>query len=324
MPRPRFKNQALAAYPGLVARKLITKTRYYFETHEGKRVPLGDDLQKAIQRYHELLDVPIAGTITFAFAAEQYRIKRLPRKSPKTQHEQGKQLDTLKAAFPHALLDEIEPRHIAMYRDKRSAKIAANREIALLSHVWNWSREQGYTSKTNPVQGVEKNPERPRQRYVTDEEYLALWEKADPALQDAMDLALLTGQRPGDVFSWKLSDISGGFLQVLQAKTRKPLQIAIEGELAEVIERIKSRTRNAIGNWLVQTENGQRLTYAMFRKRFEKARQAVGADWQFRDLRAKSASDSETLAEAQGRLGHESSRTTKRHYRRGEKVKPLR
>lgn len=324
MPRPRYRNQALAPYPGLVARKLKTKTRYYLETFEGKRVPLGDELQRAIERYNDLLNVPIAGAVTFAHAAKQYRAKCLPRKSLKTQRDQEKQLDTLLAAFPHALLDEIDPQHIAQYRDKRSAKVSANREIALFSHLWNWSREQGYTNKANPTQGVRKNQERPRERYVSDEEYNAVWEKAEPALQDAMDLALLTGQRPGDVFNWKLSDLRDGYLHVLQAKTRKPLRIEISGELADVIERIKGRPRNATGNWLVQTEDGQRLTYAMFRKRFEKAREAAGADWQFRDLRAKSASDSETLAEAQERLGHESSRTTRRHYRRGEKTKPLR
>lgn len=323
MPRPRYRNQALADYPGLVSRKLKTKTRYYLDTADGKRVPLGDNLPKAIERYHELLNVPVTGVVTFAYAAKQYRAKQLPLKSAKTQSEQERQLTALIDAFPNALLDEIEPFHIAQYRDKRSAKVAANREISLFSNIWNWSREQGYTSKANPTRGVRKNPERPRDRYVSDEEFRAVWVKAAPCVQDAMDLALLTGQRQGDVFSWRFSDIQDGYLQVLQAKTRKPLQMKIEGELASVIERIKNRPRNATGNWLIQSENGQRLSKTMFRKRFEKARDAAGSDWQFRDLRAKSASDSDTLAEAQERLGHESSRTTRRHYRRGEKVNPL-
>jgi integrase len=43
------------------------------------------------------------------------------------------------------------------------------------------------------------------------------------------------------------------------------------------------------------------------------------------DIRAKTASDSETLAAAQERLGHESAKTTSRIYRRGvSKVTPLR
>jgi len=329
MPRPRSKNLALAEYPGLIARPLKGKTRYYLQTYTGKRVPLGDKLDFAIKRYKELLHVPITGTVTFAYAAEQYREKVLPKKALKTQRGQNKGLDNLKAAFPEALLDEIEPVHIALYRDRRSAKTAANREIALFSHLWNWSREQGYTSKANPVQGVRKNPEKPRDRYVTDLEYKAVWKHADAALQDAMDLAFLTGQRPADVFGWKFSDIREGYLNVRQAKTGKLLRMAVTGELASVIDRIKQRPRKATGVYLVQTDTGQRLSYTMFRRRFDKAKEAAKVegeptDWQFRDLRAKNASDSDSLAEAQERLGHESSSTTKKHYRRGEKVSPLR
>ncbi len=66
----------------------------------------------------------------------------------------------------------------------------------------------------------------------------------------------------------------------------------------------------------------------MFRQRFNKARDAVNqeggkGDWQFRDIRAKTASDSDGLHRAQELLGHEDARTTKRHYRRDEKVNPL-
>lgn len=67
----------------------------------------------------------------------------------------------------------------------------------------------------------------------------------------------------------------------------------------------------------------------MMRDRFDDARLAASEDvgykidWQLRDLRAKSASDSSTLSEAQDRLGHESSTTTKRVYRRGEIVLAL-
>ena len=90
-----------------------------------------------------------------------------------------------------------------------------------------------------------------------------------------------------------------------------------------MIERIKSHPRKAFGNWLIQTDTGQRVSNEMLRGHFDKAREDAAADWQFRDLRAKSASDSDGLTEAQERLGHEDSRTTRRHYRRGEKVSPL-
>ncbi|KAF5292576.1 hypothetical protein FQR65_LT20254 [Abscondita terminalis] len=42
---------------------------------------------------------------------------------------------------------------IAQYRDSRTAKTRANREIALLSHVFNIAREWGLTTKDNPCVG---------------------------------------------------------------------------------------------------------------------------------------------------------------------------
>ena len=74
-----------------------------------------------------------------------------------------------------------------------------------------------------------------RDRYVSDEEYLLVWTCAHPTVQDAMDLALLTGQRPADVLKIALDDIDRGSLFVTQNKTGKKLRISIEGDLAEVL-----------------------------------------------------------------------------------------
>ena len=98
-------------------------------------------------------------------------------------------------------------------------------------------------------------------------EKIALWEGAKGALLDeimgerdaigdsghahftvvdAMDLALLTGQRPADVLKLKRSDIRDGALWVMQHKTGARLGIALIGELTAVIERIAARRRQVI------------------------------------------------------------------------------
>jgi integrase len=71
-----------------------------------------------------------------------------------------------------------------------------------------------------------------------------------------MDVAYLTGQRPGDVLRLTRADIKDGTLWFTQRKTRKKLRITIEGELLTVIERILSRPRKATGLSLIQDENG--------------------------------------------------------------------
>ncbi len=47
-------------------------------------------------------------------------------------------------------------------------------------------------------------------RYIEDEEYRAVWERTHYTVQDAMDLAYLTGQRPADVLKLNRSDIKDG------------------------------------------------------------------------------------------------------------------
>jgi integrase len=145
--------------------------------------------------------------------------------------------------------------------------------------------------------------------------------------RDAMDLARLTGQRPRDITAFRETDIRDGHLEVLQGKTGKRLRIAVVSELKAVVDRIAARktTFPVHSLALVVNEHGQPLTYAGLRKRFEKGRDAAAVvfdnvgkveeaaaarGFQFRDLRAKAATDLESSDPAQKRLGHSTVTTT--------------
>jgi integrase len=155
-----------------------------------------------------------------------------------------------------------------------------------------------------------------------------------------MDLAYLTGQRPGDVLKMTERHIKDGALEVEQGKTGARLRIAITGKLAKVIERIKKR-KAGHKVWVAALcigEHGRPLTPAVLRNHFNEARSKaaennpgmaddIRAMW-FYDLRAKAADDK---ADDSGReaatelLGHTDGRVTARHYlRRGTKVDPTR
>lgn len=155
---------------------------------------------------------------------------------------------------------------------------------------------------------------------------MAVWSKAHYTVQDAMDLAHLTGQRPADLLKLNRSDIHDGMLWFTQNKTGKKLRVQIMGEFQILIERILAREHSVKGAIaLLQDGNGQRLTTCTLRTRFDKARKDAGVSFQFRDIRAKTATDTEDLAVAQKLLGHKT-RTMTEHYtrnRKGEKVNPL-
>ncbi len=201
----------------------------------------------------------------------------------------------------------------------------ANREKALFSTIFNHARTWGCTDSTNPCIGIKGFKEKARDRYVSDDEYIAVWNVAHPTVQDAMDLALCTGQRPADVLKIEVGHIADGYLMISQNKTGKKLRIVIEGELRTVIARIMMKSRDSVNKSLLQDFDGQSLSYCALRSRFDKAREQAGVSFQFRDLRAKAATDTKDLAHAQKLLGHKNRITTEIYTRnrKGEAVKPL-
>ena len=264
----------------------------------------------------------------FSVVARRYVREVFPTKGVQTRWDNEKELANLLKVFAHMPIDTIAPMHIREYLDIRGqvAKVRANREKALFSHIFNKAREWGYTATPNPCQGVKGFRETGRSRYVTDAEFDQVKAHAHATVIDAMDLALLTGQRPADVLKLKHADIRDGALWIVQNKTSARLGIEITGELATTIARINARPYDMTSAYLIQNANGQPLTKDALRSRFDKARTLAGVSFQFRDIRAKAATDTGDLAHSQKLLAHKSRGMTE-HYvkaRMGERVKPLR
>lgn len=344
-------------------------TYYYLDLGKqgGKRkeVSLGSDYVAAVQKWAKLTtsDAPRAAQITFRHAAERYLKDVLPTKALETQKGNLRELGKLYEFFDDGPLDEIEPVHIRQYLDWRvqstvAAKAAeneqrkkdgkeplsaardegsvrANREKALFSHIWNFARGVGLTSKANPCAGIEGHKEAGRDIYIEDSVYRAVWEAAEPHLRDAMDLAYLTSQRPADVRKMTRADVRDGAVAVRQNKTGAKLRVSVEGELARVIDRINAR--KVVGPTLAAKTDGTRLTKAMLRGAFDRARTAaveahpeLKAEiraFQFRDLRAKAATDTDErdgITAAQEQLGHTTATMTRQYvrHRKGKLVKP--
>lgn len=320
MSRPRTTRPDLP--PRLHARVLKKRTLYYYRAG-GKAIPLGPDLAQAKRRWAELETAGAPDTDhSFTAVTRRFECEGMRNLAPKTIREYRAALDTLRAAFKPFQLEQIEPRHVAEYIVRRSRPIAANREVALLSRIWNWARSAGVTRLANPATGVDRNPAKHRGRYVTDTEYTALLAHAPQWLRDAMELAITTGQRPGDILRMTRHDLQDGHLWVRQSKTGAKLGIEITGRLARVIADITARPITAMH--LVH-DAGQPVSIYRLDKAFATARRAAGADWQFRDLRAKTITDTPDLRTASQRAGHSNETITAAVYRRvrGHRVKPL-
>lgn len=290
---------------------------------------LSNDRAEALRLWAQLEGVRASDSSRlFAVVARRYVREVLPTKSEQTRQGNMKELDNLLRVFGHMPIDAIAPAHIREYLDLRGqvAKVRANREKALFSHVFNKAREWGFTNAQNPCQGVKGFRETGRSRYITDDEFEKVKAVAHHTVVDAMDVALLTGQRPADVLKIQRSDMRDGALWIVQNKTGARLGIEITGALAEVIERINNRPKDFESSFLIQDENGKPLSQFALRSRFDKARTLAQVDFQFRDIRAKAATDTGDLAHSQKLLAHKNREMTE-HYvkaRMGDRVKPLR
>ncbi|MDP1539517.1 MAG: tyrosine-type recombinase/integrase [Moraxellaceae bacterium] len=325
---------------------------YYYNGRDddGRRVeiPLGSDISEAKKRWAEFeMQSTPQNSKQLNVIFDRYIKEILPLKMPRTQKDNLDCFKFLRPVFGEMLLEDLVPQHFALYRDKRSAKVRANRELSLLSHVFNCAREWGYTCRDNPSRGVRKNKESPRDFYVDDAVWEAVYEFAVNELKDAMDLAYLTGQRPADILKISVRDIQEDILYVQQGKTNKKLRILLKNsdgsmsQLAQVLNRIRTQPRKVSSIFLVATPSGVPLNKNMLRTRFDSARilaaanaEKIGTEemldlakriksFQFRDIRPKAASDMGDLAAASRLLGHTEQQITKKVYIRvGEVVRP--
>ncbi len=335
------------AVPRLRLRTRGSRTYYYYDHgigRDGKRreESLGTDYAKALIRWAELEGAvvpPPAALVMFRWVADQYLAKVAAFKAARTFSDNQREMESLLAFFddPPAPLDAIAPEHVEQFKHWRTKDGAgftrANREKALLSHIWNWARSQGYTKQPNPCAGIKGFREAGRHEYIEDAQYDVIWNNADACLRDAMDLAYLTGQRPADTLRLSEMDCRDGMLYISQDKTHAKLRIAITGELAALLDRIRSRKRaikaKVFSTRLIVNEYGRSLGVNAMSRRWAKAcKQAGVKGLHFRDLRAKAGTDKTEstgdIRQAQRQLGHSKLATTEIYIRnrRGDKVTP--
>lgn len=328
------------------------KTYYYYEMADRKEKALGSDYILALREWATLEQLAPVVSPTFNDAADRYLIDKLPEKAPRTQQDNLKELPNLREFFGEGELSEIKPLNVrqflkwrvnkakAWFRKKglsvpkEGGQVRANREKALFSHIFNYARESGLTDAPNPCAGVESFSEEGRDVYVDDTVFDRVWKKATPSLQDAMDLAYLTGQRPADTVAMSDHDIHDGYLHVKQNKRGTKLRIAVTGKLKDVIDRIRARRNKfkVVTTYLVVSKYGRPVQRRAVSAWLVEARKAAGIpanDFQFRDLRAKAGTDKEDvsgMSAAKDQLGHASEKTTIHYvrHRLGKKVTPTR
>ena len=105
---------------------------------------LSSDRAEALRLWAQHESVPEDdSTKLFSIVAKRYVREIFPTKSIQTRKDNDKELANLLKVFAHMPIDAIAPMHVREYMDIRgqAAKVRANREKALLSHIFNKARE---------------------------------------------------------------------------------------------------------------------------------------------------------------------------------------
>ncbi len=299
---------------------------YYVTLPDRKWVRLGKSQAEMYKALAKIADVE-SGRGTMLEYLFRYENEIIPTKAETTQKDNLREISNLKRAFGHMKPEAIKPKHIYAYMDARgkTAKVAANHEKSLLSHAFSYMIRWGVI-ETNPCREVKKFTEKPRTRYIEDWEYAAFKDFVPPMLQAAMEVAVITGLRRGDLLALKCSELENE-KPIATSKTGKKVIFTLTPDLLSAIQLAKS-VRVIPSIYLITNLKGQPYTGrgfgASWRNHMKKAVESCVIQEPFRwnDLRSKAGSDHTS---GDRLLGHQDPKTTRRHYERKPiKVQPIR
>jgi integrase len=268
-----------------------------------------------------------ADTDSFQALADRYMAECTDNLAPATQKQYGIYANTLAAVFGNMPLSGITPQHIAKYLDEHRSPTMANNQVSMLAVMFEKAMRWGWIDR-NPARGIRRNSMKPRDRYITDDEFRTIREAAPDFIRCAMDICYVTGMRQGDILKIKLSDITADGLMVQQGKTGKKQCFTLSYELSAALNRAKALPHPVRSFFLLSSQNGQPYKQRTFQQKFlATIRETKIENIHFHDIRAKAATDAKKLGQDyQALLGH-ANRTMSDRYvklREVEQVEPLR
>lgn len=310
MGRKRTKNKDMPS------RVYFSRGFWFFVTPQNKWIKLGKDKAEALREYSYLLNDN--ARLKMSELIKRYQRDEMPKKSPATKQSQERRIKVLTDVFGEMAIDEITKSHIARYLDEYPKKVQANRDVALLSHIFT-KGIRWQLCQENPCLGVERNKEVPRDRYVSHQEFLAVFECGSPVIQTMMALAYVSGQREGDLIKMLRDQITPEGIRFKQGKTKKRLLIEWSDGFRFAFGLAATLPDEGITSlYVVCRKNGQPYTLDGFQTLWQNhmkhclGKGLIAERFTFHDLRAKSGSDAKD-----GRLlGHLDQRVFNRVYKR--------
>jgi integrase len=250
---------------------------------------LGVHMREIVQKRF----LSVENRATFNEAADSFLAYSKSRR--KTFKNDAQIVGRLKTFFGNRTLESLNPdiveAFITQRREKGSCRskgkaltgTTLNWDIGTLKSILNRAVLNGLIEK-NPIRGVRKFKEIPRDRVLEPEEYQRLLEVCQPHARSMIQLAYVTGMRRGEILGlrWDQVDLQKKIiiLEAADTKTQEKREVPLSNLLVELFK----RTPKTLGCAYVFAYNGQRIK--SIKTTFGKAcREAGIKDFRFHDLR---------------------------------------
>jgi len=328
---------------------------YYYCHKDGRWERLGTDLSEA-ERKAKVFNDPNALYGTMAYWLDRFLLScearvglsaREKGLSKRTAADYKDNIKFLKAYFGTMSPHEVKPRHVGQYLElgrQQQRAIRANREKACLSACFSWLMihpDAGFAGP-NPCTGVKRNPERPADRYVTDEEMEVSLAVMPKMVRGLLLLVYLTLQRPEDVLTWTRRNLiereGKSVLRVhqskMQTRTEKSVDIEVTADIQAVLKDLNVNLDGTVtgpGMTFIHGRRGHPYTYdgicSIFRRYLSRAKlkhPSTGEEtrvptWSPYGMKAKGATDmwraGISLEQIQVLCGHDSITTTEKYVK---------
>jgi integrase len=248
MNRPRDRASTAGLLPRMEARpRKDGLTTYRYHPLGGKPVTLGTDKGAAIRKVLDMNgragDEGTVGNL-WRLYKESPGYKRL---AASTQRLYGELWDSLAKGWEKGAVAAIRPADVARWLRvaRADAPIVANREVAVLSNLFNLAVERGDIER-NPCREVRRNPEDPRTRLVEKSEFdpFIAWalKRGDSAtvIVSMAEFAALTGNRRAEFRTLHWPQVDAEVIRLTRAKQRgnreKRELVAVSEALAIVMD----------------------------------------------------------------------------------------
>jgi integrase len=186
-----------------------------------------------------------ADKFTFAAMGEEFLMAKEGTVRPRTFTEAKRYLQGSYFKPLHTMsVDAITRRDVAarlLVIGRESGSVTAARARSVLSGMYAWAMGQGL-AETNPVVGTNRpKTSPPRDRVLTDQEVVAIWNAAgDDEFGRIVKLLILTGQRRTEVGGMTWNELDGGTWTIPAARTKNGRQhtLPLSGLAQSIIESV--------------------------------------------------------------------------------------